>query len=63
MPIEQSAISQLVENCTDDKKEAEERTVLVFGYYNMAGYISQAFGAVFAGFFIAQSIKNFEYNE
>jgi len=35
----------------------------VFGYYNMAGYLSQAAGAAFAGFFITISIENFEFSK
>jgi NAD/NADP transhydrogenase alpha subunit len=30
----------------------------VFGYYNMVGYLSQAAGAVFAGFFLVWTINN-----
>jgi MFS family permease len=58
MPIEQSALSQLVEDCTDNKDEIPKNTSAVFGYYNMAGYLSQASGAVFAGFFISFCVDN-----
>jgi hypothetical protein len=63
MPIEQSAISQLVEECTDDKDQIGENVSKAFGYYNMAGYLAQATGAAFAGFFITFSVDNFEYTK
>jgi MFS family permease len=63
MPIEQSALSQLVEDCSDNKEEIPKNTSAVFGYYNMVGYVSQAAGVVFAGFFIDQSVHNFGYSE
>jgi MFS family permease len=63
MPIEQSALAQLVEDCSDSKDEIPKHTSAVFGYYNMAGYLSQALGAVFAGFFIAQSVDSFNYTK
>ena len=61
MPIEQSALSQLIDECSDSKEEVPKHTSAVFGYYNMIGYLSQAAGAVFAGFFITQSTENFGY--
>jgi hypothetical protein len=58
MPIEQSAISQLVEDCTEDQDEIPKNTSKVFGYYNMAGYLSQAVGSAFAGLYISLSVDN-----
>lgn len=37
--------------------------MLVFGYYNMAGYISQAVGAIFAGLFIDVSVNSYYFRK
>ncbi len=63
MPIEQSALSQLVEDCVDSKEEVPKYTSAIFGYYNMAGYLSQALGAVFAGFFIELTSTHLDYSK
>jgi len=56
MPIEQSALSQLAEKCTDNKDQVPKNISKVFGYYNMAGYLAQAFGSFFAGQFLVISV-------
>lgn len=52
-----------MEDCTPDKDEIPKNTSAVFGYYNMAGYLSQAAGAVFGGYFIALSVNSFGYSK
>lgn len=61
MPIEQSALTQLVEECCDHD-EVGKNTSMVFGYYNMVGYISQAVGAALAGIFMDVS-QNYGFSE
>lgn len=62
MPIEQSALSQLVEACSD-REDIPKNTSAVFGYYNMAGYLSQAVGAAFAGVFMEWGRENLGYSK
>ena len=53
MPIQQSALTQIIEdNDQVNKEDLAEQVSLTFGYYGMAGYISQAVGAAFSGFYI-----------
>lgn len=44
MSIEQAALSQLAEKCTDNKEQIPKNISAVFGYYNIAGYLAQALG-------------------
>ena len=63
LPIEQSALTQLVEQCTDEPEEVSSNVAMVFGYYNMVGSFSQAFGAAFAGLFMSYGAEIFELTE
>jgi hypothetical protein len=49
MPIEQAALSQIIEECSDKKESIAKNTSKYFGYYNMVGYISEAIGAMMGG--------------
>jgi MFS family permease len=58
MPVEQSALSQLVEKSTERREETEKNIAKMFGYYNLIGYLAQASGSAFAGVFINYSQNN-----
>jgi predicted MFS family arabinose efflux permease len=58
MPIEQSALAQLVEKSCDHSDEVPKSISRVFGYYNMVGYLSQAGGSAFAGYFMKWTYSN-----
>lgn len=59
MAIEQSALAQLVEECSDEPEHIPSNVSAVFGYYNMAGNLSQAAGAALAGIYINASVNSF----
>lgn len=48
-----------MEECTDDKEQVPKNVSLVFGYYLMGAYVSQAVGAAIAGFFMSISVNYF----
>lgn len=52
MPVEQSALSQLVEKSTENRGDTEKNITKMFGYYNLIGYLAQASGAAGAGIYI-----------
>jgi predicted MFS family arabinose efflux permease len=58
MPVEQSALTQLIEKCTDEQEMVGKNVAMVFGYYNMIGYLAQALGSFFAGYFIKYSVES-----
>jgi MFS family permease len=52
LPIEQAAIAQTIEENTEDPTKVKENVAMAYGYYNMASYLSQAAGTLFAGLYI-----------
>jgi len=50
LPIEQSVLTQIIEECSETRKEVPKNISRIFGYYNLFGFISEAVGAAFAGF-------------
>ncbi len=57
LPIEQSALSQIIEECTDKEENIAKNTSRIFGYYGMVGYLSEACGAAFTGFLFSYLIQ------
>lgn len=60
LPIEQAAISQVVEGLTTSENELKEDVARAYGYYNMASYLSQAAGNLFCGAYISWAVQNFQ---
>lgn len=52
MSIEKSALAQVVEKCTDEHGMIEDNVKKVFGFYNIIGFLAQASGSAFAGYYI-----------
>lgn len=52
LPVEQAAIAQIIEDNTPDQLKVKEDVAMMYGYYNMASYISQAAGNLFAGLYL-----------
>ena len=64
MPIEQSALSQIIEECSDKKESIAKNTSKYFGYYGMVGYISEAVGAIMGGILYEYLVsKDVEWSE
>lgn len=47
-----------MEECTQDRSDIAKNNTIVVGYYNMAGYISEACGGAFAGFYYSYLLEN-----
>ncbi len=58
MPIEQSALSQIIEECSDKKESIAKNTSKYFGYYGMVGYVSEAIGAIIGGILYEYLVSN-----
>lgn len=58
MPIEQSALSQIIEECSDKKESIAKNTSKYFGYYGMVGYVSEAIGAIVGGILYEYLVSN-----
>ncbi len=52
MAIEQSALSQLIEKCTDDAAEIKNNVSNILRWHNLLGYVGQALGCLFTSLFI-----------
>lgn len=52
LPVEQAAIAQIIEDNSIDQHRVKEDIAMMYGYYNMGSYISQAAGNLFAGVFL-----------
>ena len=58
MPIAQSALSQIIEECSDREENIAKNTSKYFGYYGMVGYMSEALGGASTGFLYSHLVSD-----
>ena len=58
LPIEQSALSQIIEECSDREENIAKNTSKYFGLYGMVGYMSEALGGATTGFLFSHLVSD-----